>query len=125
MRLQLLLRRGIARLFGTRLFYPTVIRRRRRHGGSLAAVRYTKGKYPKDRHNAGQMTSIEAKIGTLWKQEPGFLPEARKWKRRSLLLDGNALYCFRRAPDLAPQGRILMADAQLQVDRTALTLPSP
>ena len=61
--------------------------------------------------------SLEAKVGTLQKRESSW--KGQQWKRRSLLLDGTALYCFRKAPDLTPLGRILISDAQIQVRSTA------
>ena len=48
--------------------------------------------------------SQEAKIGSLWKEDPGIT--GRSWKRRCLLLDGVVPYSFRQAPNLAPLGRI-------------------
>lgn len=59
--------------------------------------------------------SREAKIGSLWKEEAGLLAQGRSWKRRCLLLDGAVLYSFRQAPNLVPQGRIVLKDAQVQV----------
>ncbi|KAL1527787.1 hypothetical protein AB1Y20_009171 [Prymnesium parvum] len=56
----------------------------------------------------------EAKVGTLLKKQNGRLLSSQ-WRRCSLLLDGSSIYCFRKAPDLTPLGRILMADAQIQV----------
>mmetsp|Transcript_24140 Transcript_24140/g.64764 ORF Transcript_24140/g.64764 Transcript_24140/m.64764 type:complete len:693 (+) Transcript_24140:53-2131(+) len=67
------------------------------------------------------MTSLEAKVGTLLKREDGFL-RADVWKRRSFLLDGSSLYCFKKAPELTPLGRILVSDAQIQVREAECTI---
>ena len=66
--------------------------------------------------------SLEAKVGALQKKESTW--KGATWKRRSLLLDGTAIYSFRKAPDLTPLGRILISDAQIQVNHERACLAS-
>ena len=54
-----------------------------------------------------------AKIETLSLEVDGILPDTRVFRERCFLLDGAALYSFKAAPALVPQGRINLHDAQL------------
>ena len=47
-----------------------------------------------------------AKIETLSLEVDGILPDTRVFRERCFLLDGAALYSFKAAPALVPQGRI-------------------
>ena len=54
-----------------------------------------------------------AKIETLALEVDGILPDTKVFRERCFLLDGAALYSFKAAPALVPQGRINLHDAQL------------
>ena len=54
-----------------------------------------------------------AKIETLSLEVDGILPDTQVFRERCFLLDGAALYSFKAAPALVPQGRINLHDAQL------------
>ena len=61
-----------------------------------------------------------AKIETLSLEVDGILPDTRVFRERCFLLDGAALYSFKAAPTLVPQGRINLHDAQLALGALGL-----
>ena len=65
---------------------------------------------------------MESKIGTLWKEESGLVSSSTSWRRRCVILDGAAVYVFRKAPDLTPQGIIQVQGVQLKQEANSILL---